>query len=421
MQIFVNPDYKFVKHRWQGIAVSVLFVLAGLAAYFMNGINMGIDFAGGASITLKFKDTVPLAELRNDLRDATIQQYGKPEDKAVLIRLPEQKKEQDYAGSVVKSLNEKMNPEQATRHDLNFLGTDRLSSLFKQNDPDRRGSNPAAIAFYDDLASRIIDKRSQLGIFTNMSQVTSVPGVSANVATLLGQKAFLGKFNLLNQETVGPQVGSELQQKALLAILLSSLAMGLYIWLRFDFIFGMGAVACILHDVAIALAFMLIMKLEFSLNIVAALLTIVGYSINDTVVMYDRVRENKRKIKKPMSLAEHLDLAINQTLSRTILTSGATLIVVIALYFLGGEVLNTFALTLIIGIIVGTYSSIYVAASIVVIWKNFQNRRKLAVVPAPAPVKAPAVPPTAPTPSASASSAAVARPAGSGKKKKNRR
>jgi preprotein translocase subunit SecF len=171
-----------------------------------------------------------------------------------------------------------------------------------------------------------------------------------------------------------------------------------------------GAVVAIVHDTLITIGLLALFGREFNLIVVAALLTLVGYSNNDTVVVLDRVRENLKTPKKePLEVV--INRSINQTLSRTILTSGATLLVVIALYFLGGEVLNTFALTLLIGIVVGTYSSIYVAASIVVIWKNFQNRGKLAVVPAPARPQpaAPANPqPAAPAPSAS-------------RKKKNRR
>ena len=375
MQIFDNPDYKFVAHRWKAVAVSVLFLLAGIAAYFVNGVNWGIDFAGGAAITLKFRDAVPLAELRSDLRAATIQPYGKAEERAVLIRLPEQKQETDYAGQVVESIHKKLNPQGEGKHDLNYFGRDALASLLKQLDPDVRGTNPNAVAHYDLLAKRVIDRRSELGIFTNMQQVTGVEGVSTAVARVLNEKTYLGSFNVLNQETVGPQIGSELQRKALFAIILSSLAMGVYIWLRFDAVFGISAVACIVHDVAIALAFLLIMKLEFSLNVVAALLTIVGYSINDTVVMYDRVRENKRKIKKPMSLGEHLDLAINQTLSRTILTSGTVFLVLIALLAFGGDVIRGFAWILTIGVISGTYSTLLIVPAVVLAWEGWTSRR----------------------------------------------
>ena len=381
MQIFVNPDYKFVKHRWKGVAASALFVLLGVAGYFMNGVNWGIDFAGGASILLKFKDSVPITQLRSDLKDATIQQYGKPEDKSVLIRLPKQKKETDYAGQVVAQLIKQLNGDGGGKLDINYYGRDQLAALFKQSDVDLRGTNPAAQAYYENLAKSIIDKRSQLGIFTNMQQVTSVPGVSSTTARLLNEKTFLGRFNLLNQETVGPAVGEELQRKALLAIILSSLAMGIYIWLRFDFVFGMGAVACIVHDVAISLAFMLIMKLEFSLNVVAALLTIVGYSINDTVVMYDRVRENKRKIKKPMSMGEHLDLAINQTLSRTILTSGSVFLVLVALLIFGGDVIRGFAWILLMGVISGTYSTLLLVPAVAVVMDQWASKKKPVAAP----------------------------------------
>src|SRR5436189_289091 len=375
MQIFVNPDYKFVKHRWKGIAISMIFVIAAIAAYFANGINWGIDFAGGAAITLKFRDAVPLTELRRDLPDATIQQYGKAEERNIYIRLPEQKRESDYAGQVVGQLHERLNPGQTGKHDLNYDGRDKLASLLKQNDPDNRGTNPQAIQHYDDLSKKIIDQRSKVGIFTSMQQVTSTEGVSANAARLLNEKTYLGRFNPLSQENVGPQVGAELQRKALFAIILSSLAMGLYIWFRFrDFTFGMGAVACIVHDVAISLAFMLIMKLEFSLNIVAALLTIVGYSINDTVVMYDRVRENRRKIKKGLSLAEHLDLAINQTLSRTILTSGSVFLVLVALIAFGGDVIRGFAWILMIGVISGTYSTLMIVPAVALAFDRWTSK-----------------------------------------------
>jgi len=383
MQIFVNPNYQFVRHRWKGVLASLIFVAAGVAAYFAFGVNWGIDFAGGAAVTLKFRDSVPLADLRRDLPDATIQQYGKPEDKAIYIRLPEQKQESDYAGQVVAQVHTKLNPDENGRLDLNFWGRDRLASVFKQADPDVKGTNPAALAHYDQLAERIIDARSKLGVFTSMQQVTGVEGISTADARLLNEKCYLGRFNLLNQETVGPQVGAELQQKAIIAVILSSLAMGIYIWLRFDSVFGIGAIACIVHDVAISLAFLLIMKLEFSLNVVAALLTIVGYSINDTVVMYDRVRENKRKIKKPMTTGEHLDLAINQTLSRTILTSGTVFLVLVALIAFGGEVIRSFAWILMMGVVSGTYSTLLIVPAVVILWERFVSRRP-SVAPATA-------------------------------------
>jgi preprotein translocase SecF subunit len=221
-----------------------------------------------------------------------------------------------------------------------------------------------------------------------MQDVATTPGLTANDVRVLNEKTFAGAFNILNQETVGPQVGSELQKKALVAIILSSLAMGLYIWFRFaDLTFGLGAVACIVHDVAIALSFMLVMKLEFSLNIVAALLMIVGYSINDTVVMYDRVRENKRKIKKPLPLGEHLDLAINQTLSRTILTSGSVFLVLVALIAFGGDVIRGFAWILLMGVVSGTYSTLLIVPAVAVGLDRWTSKRATAAPVRPEPAR----------------------------------
>ncbi|HEX2060198.1 MAG TPA: protein translocase subunit SecF [Thermoanaerobaculia bacterium] len=392
MRFFENPNYDFIRHRNKAVIISLLIIAAGLGVFLTKGINLGVDFAGGAHIILKFKEPVPLNDLRGRLNDATLQQYGRAQDNAVLIRLPQLGREGDYAGAVVQQLHRDLNPEAATKHDLNFLGTDRLASLLQQTDPDNRGTTPAAVQYYNDLARRIIDKRSELGIFTSMQQ--AVEGTSTGVARVLNERAFLGDFNVLNQETVGPQVGSQLQQKALWAIILSSLAMGVYIWLRFDLVFGVSAMVCIFHDVAIAMAFLLFMNLEFSLNVVAALLTIVGYSINDTVVLYDRVRENKRKIKKPMSLAEHLNLAMNQTLSRTILTSGTVFLVLISLLVFGGEVIRGFSWILTIGVISGTYSTLLIVPAVTVAWDNWQTRRRPAAAAArvePSVVDAPGV------------------------------
>ncbi len=387
MQIFVNPNYNFVRWRLYWFAFSILFIAAGAAIFFTQGMELGIDFSGGAQIVLKFRDDVPIQTLRSQIPDATIQQYGKPEERAVLIRLPQLHREGDYAGNIVGQLHQKLSGNAGDKLDVNFYGRDRLAGLFKQVDPDAKGTNVEAQAYYDSLAERIISKRSELGIFTTMQQVVTVPGISVRDAQLLNEKTFLGRFNVLNQETVGPQVGKELQQKAFWAIVLSAIAMGVYISLRFDVMFGVSAVACIIHDVLVSLAFLMMMKLEFSLNVVAALLTIVGYSINDTVVMYDRVRENRRKMKKQLPLAEGLNLAMNQTLSRTILTSGTVFIVLVALIAFGGQVIRGFAWILMIGVVSGTYSTISIVPAVALWWEKLTGRRnKAAATPARAAV-----------------------------------
>src|SRR4051794_34109685 len=374
MQIFVNSKYDFVKWRFYAVSFSLLFMLLGLAMFFKHGVNWGIDFAGGATITLRFKDPVPMDRLRADLPAATIQQYGKPGDNAVIIRLPELTKETDYAGQIVAKLRTDFDPQAATKLDLNFDGRDRLTELLASADPDAKGTTPAARDYYKNVAQNIVTHRSEIGVFTNMSQATSAPGVTTRIAGFLNDKTFLGAFNLLDQETVGPQVGHDLQQKAIWAVILSTLAMGAYLWLRFDLMFGASAIVCIIHDVLMSLAFLMIINGEFSLNIVAALLLIVGFSINDTVVMYDRVRENRRKLKTRMNLEEQLNLAMNQTLSRTILTSGSVVIVLIALLLFGGKVIHEFAWILLIGVLAGTYSTVTIVPAVAIAWNNLTGR-----------------------------------------------
>jgi preprotein translocase subunit SecF len=377
MQLFTNTNFNFVKWRFHAVAFSVVFFLVGLGFYMKQGINWGIDFAGGANVVLRFRDAVPMDRLRADLSDASIQQYGKADQNAVLIRLPQQKREGDYAGQTVAKLNKDLNPEGASgKIDVNFHGRDPITDTLLSVDPDHKGTNDAARQYYFNIAQNIITRRSELGIFKTIDQATSAPGVTAPIAQTLREKAFVGQFNVLNQETVGPQVGKELQAKAVWAVILSTLAMGVYLWLRFDVMFGASAVVCIIHDVLISVAFLGIINGEVSLNIVAALLLIVGFSINDTVVMYDRVRENRKKTKTRASLEEQLNHAMNQTLSRTILTSGSVVIVLIALLLFGGKVIHEFAWILLIGVLAGTYSTVTIVPAVAIAWNNMTGRKR---------------------------------------------
>ena len=398
MQIFVNTHYDFVKYRFSAVVFSLVIIAIGVFLFAQHGVNWGIDFAGGANIILKFKDQVPMDRLRADLADASIQQYGKPGDRAVLIRLPQLHREADYAGLTVAKLLRDLNPgTDPAKLDLNYWGRDKLADLLATADPDTKGTRPDARAYYGKVAETIINKRSELGVFTNMQQVTSVPGVTTGIARVLNERAYLGSFNVYDQETVGPQVGRELQQKAIWAVVLSTLAMGAYLWLRFDLMFGVAAVVCIVHDVLVSLAFLAMINGEFSLNIVAALLLIVGYSINDTVVTYDRVRENRRKLKTRATLEEQLNLAMNQTLSRTILTSGSVVIVLVALILFGGKVIHEFAMILLVGVIAGTYSTVTIVPAVAIAWNNLTGRKHDIAGPAARRVAEPVPPREEPT------------------------
>ena len=190
----------------------------------------------------------------------------------------------------------------------------------------------------------------------------------ALAAVIAGLEAELGEFNIRNQDVVGSKVSGELRKKGTLAVVLALAMVLLYIWFRFEWQFGAGAVAALFHDVILTIGVFSLTQIEFNLSIIAAILTIVGYSLNDTVIVYDRIRENLRKYKK-MPLPDVLNLSVNDTLSRTIMTSLTTLLALMALYILGGSGLRGFSFAMIWGVIVGTYSSIFVASPMLMLLK----------------------------------------------------
>ena len=394
MELFRQTNIDFLKYKWWAIGASWALILVGMFAIFVQkGLKFGIDFSGGTAIAIRFSERPDIDRIRTILDGASlgevgIQRYEEADKNEVLIRVQQQAKEgRDVAEEVLKALRQGLQaPTDPAKIDVNTEGRATLAARLAAADPDhvagRSDVNPAA--YYAQAAERMIARRSALGLFRSPADFASIEGVSPAVRTWLQTNTYVGPFVLLSAENVGPQVGADLQKKAVLAMVWSTIGMLLYIAFRFRSLpFGVGAIVALVHDTLITVGLLALMGREFNLIVVAALLTLVGYSVNDTVVVYDRVRENLRTPKKE-ALASVINRSINQTLSRTILTSGATMLVVVALFFLGGEVLHTFALTLIIGIVVGTYSSIYVAAAIVVIWRDFQNRGKLTAVPSPA-------------------------------------
>jgi preprotein translocase subunit SecF len=198
---------------------------------------------------------------------------------------------------------------------------------------------------------------------------TDLGGVSQRIKHELDAKFGADAYEVLRYETVGPRVGKELRQKALLAVLFSTIMMGGYIALRFEIRFGVGAAVALLHDVIVAAGALVLFKYEFDLTIVAALLTIVGFSVHDTVIVSDRIRENMRKARRE-PLAIVINKSINETLSRTVLTTGTAILVILSLYLFGGSVIHGFAFTLLVGFLIGTYSSIFVASPIVLAFER---------------------------------------------------
>ena len=425
MELFRQTNIDFLRWKWWAIGASWLLILIGFFGIFVQkGLKFGIDFAGGTQIALRFAERPDIERLRKlldgaNLGDTGIQRYEDVSKNEVLIRVQQQKKEgRDITQDVLTGLRTGLaNGADPSRVDLNVQGRDALTGRLLVADPDHlaggSGENPAD--HYARAAERIIARRTQVGIFRSPADVEGTPDVSQAVKDWVKANTNAGPFVVLSAENVGPQVGADLQKKALWAVALSTLGMLVYIALRFRSLpFGVGAVIATLHDILITVGLLALFQREFNLVVVAALLTLVGYSVNDTVVVYDRIRENQRTPKKE-PLETVINRSINQTLSRTVLTSGATMLVVVAIFVLGGEVLNTFALTLIIGIITGTYSSIYVASPVVVIWKDFVERRRVKRVPVK--VVPPPAEPALPKVAAPDSAEAAPRQ----KKKKNRR
>lgn len=190
---------------------------------------------------------------------------------------------------------------------------------------------------------------------------------------------YAGKFTVERMEMVGPKVGADLQWKALMSVFYSLIGILIYLAFRFEFRYAMGAVLATMHDPLIILGIFSLLGKEFTLTVLAAILTVIGYSLNDTIVVFDRIRENM-KLKRGMPTLDMLNLSVNQTLSRTILTSSTVFMVVVALFFFGGEVIHDFALALLIGVVVGTYSSIYVASPIIHYWEVVGKKRQAAAL-----------------------------------------
>jgi preprotein translocase subunit SecF len=220
------------------------------------------------------------------------------------------------------------------------------------------------------LAARDTDHS---GIVTSFDQLKNVDGVTPAVLSSLNTNFVLGNFTIRNVEIVGPKVGAQLRHQAIWATMYALGGMLIYIAFRFEWVYGAAAVIAVFHDVLITLGFFSLFHFEISLTVIAALLTLVGYSMNDTIVIFDRVREDQRLMRRE-AFSDVVNKAINQTLSRTILTSGLTFLTVLVLFLMGGEVLRAFSFAMVVGVVVGTYSSFGIAAPIVVVWNKYRGQ-----------------------------------------------
>src|SRR5579864_2365993 len=240
------------------------------------------------------------------------------------------------------------------------------------------GQNTVVQAYGDASQHQVLVRVPSSGAESGQSLSTIAQQVNAAL-----RKSSLGGFSTVSTEIVGPTVGDELTSKGLWATALSLIGILAYLAFRFQFSFGVGAVVATIHDLLITFAFLAFFRYDLTLNVIAAILTMTGYSTNDTIVIFDRIRENLRSMRRD-SMRDIINTSVNQTLSRTVITSGTALITAMALFFFGGEVLHGFAFTMVVGIITGTYSSVFIAAAIVSFWRGAAPTRAGAHAPAPA-------------------------------------
>ena len=382
MQIFKKPNFTFMKYKFFAFALSGIIIAVGIVNITnKKGLNYGIDFAGGTLIQIRFINPFSIADLRQSLSNiglgnSKIQEVEKGQREFIIrTMLPEEDVDQELESHVImgnkvvetlKKDEDRLASEKGLK-DLNNIEMNQLTYIFQTSLPDKA----------EELAEKIIDFREsaeQKGIIENLNELTELE-ISPEAIELLKEKTYLGSMSIKRRETVGPQVGHELRRKATQATIWALIGMLIYIGIRFKFAYGVAAILTLAHDVLITMGLFSLTNREINLPVIAAILTIVGYSLNDTIVIFDRVRDNIKILRKH-NFENILDTSINQTLSRTVITSGTTFLTVAALFFFGGEVINDFAFTMMIGVIIGTYSSIYQSCSILLFWKKIFNPKK---------------------------------------------
>jgi preprotein translocase subunit SecF len=259
----------------------------------------------------------------------------------------------------------------AGKIDLNNASFLTIKNYLIDKDPLHLGSD--ADQKYSAQAQAIVDYRDKVqgGVLNSPDQLQAAPGVDRAVEASLADGFFVSDFGVRDVQIIGPQVGSQLRTQAGLATLYSLLGMLVYLGFRFEWIYGIAAVVTVFHDTLITVGAFSLTKTDITLTVIAAILTLIGYSNNDTIVVFDRIRENIKLMRRE-KLADIVNRSINQTLSRTILTAGLTFLTVLALFLFGGEVLRGFSLALVIGILIGTYSSIAIAAPILVAYQEWR-------------------------------------------------
>jgi preprotein translocase subunit SecF len=379
VEFFRNANIDFLGKKWYFLAFSLIFSVAGVfSMLFWHHIPYGVDFRGGTLVYVKFaqapdNNAIRAAMDRVGLHNARIQSYGAAGSNEVLIDVSEQEtNEQALDRSKTQIINALETNAPPDKQDLNNSGFLTIKNYLIEKDPLHTGTD--ADQQYTAQAQAIVNYRDKVkgGVLNSIDELKAAadPAVVAS----LSDGFFLSNFGVRNVEIVGPQVGAQLRKQALLATVYSLAGMLVYLAFRFEWIYGVAAVVTVFHDTLITVGAFSLLNKEISLTVIAAILTLIGYSNNDTIVVFDRIRENLKLMRRE-KLSDIVNRSINQTLSRTILTAGLTFLTVLALYLFGGEVLKGFSLALVIGILIGTYSSIAIAAPILVAYQDWRSGR----------------------------------------------
>jgi preprotein translocase subunit SecF len=381
VEFFRDTNIDFLGKKWYFLTFSLIFSVAGLLSMaFWHGIPLGVDFRGGTLVYVKYAHTPDPSAIHNEieragLKNARVQRYGQVANNEVLIALDIQEtSEQALDKGKTQIIQALESTATSGKSDLNNASSLTILNHLLEKDPLHLGSGADANPRYTAMAQAIVDYRDKTkgGVLASIDELKAVADPAA--VTSLQDGFFVSDFGIRSVEIVGPQVGQQLRGQAIRATLYSLAGMLIYLALRFEWIYGVAAVLTVFHDTLITVGAFSLLNWEISLTVIAAILTLIGYSNNDTIVVFDRIRENIKLLRRDR-LADIVNKSINQTLSRTILTAGLTFLTVLALFVFGGEVLHYFSFALVIGILIGTYSSIAIAAPILVAYQEWRGER----------------------------------------------
>ncbi len=387
MEFFHEPKIDWMEIKWYFISLSIALAVIGIGSIVVHhGLLYGIDFRGGTIVDVNFAKPPNLDAIRHELDRLGLhneqiqgvedtQGLGARRTNAIMIGLDLKTTTSSItldAGrqAIINALSGLYGKGPEGKTDFNNTSPQTVADHLLASDPlgaSVKGLDTATKT-YQDIADAIVNFRNapaQGGLLEDFNSLRGVQGVTPPIISALEKDFYLSSYAVTNTKVVGPKVGSDLRRQALYVTLAGLGAMLIYIWFRFELIYGVAAVVATFHDVIITLGFFSLLNKEISLTVIAALLTLVGYSMNDTIVVFDRIRENVQATKRA-NFTKLVDHSINQTLSRTILTSGLTFLAVLSLFLFGGEVIHGFAFALVVGVIIGTYSSIFIASPIVV-------------------------------------------------------